>query len=415
MGKTDLQPIPSASSRALDIKQAGCRNSPDANGKYRIDCIVGTRPNFVKIAPIMRALKKRSQLSTRLIHTGQHYDVAMSGVFFEELAIPQPDINLEIGPGTLTEQSAQIMLRLEPVFSGRRPDLVVVVGDVNSTAAATYVASQLRIPIAHIEAGLRSFDLEMPEEINRLLTDRLATLLFTTEYAATANLIKEGIANDRIKFVGNVMIDTLYHCLRRAVPADQSFRTMAAGETFVAAAARGFGLITLHRPSNVDNPARLAQHLHAAREIAQNVPLVFPLHPRTRSRIIQAGLDHLLIHERILTTEPLGYLSMLGLMRAAKFVITDSGGVQEETTALGVPCLTVRASTERPVTVTCGTNTLIPASSAALTAAVATILKSGGKRGDIPPLWDGCTAERIAEEIESFLTGSVPASAACAA
>ena len=404
-----------ALSHGLAIQQAGCRNAPSANAKYRIDCIVGTRPNFVKIAPIMRALKTRSQLSTRLIHTGQHYDPAMSGVFFEELAIPQPDMNLVIGPGTLTEQSAQIMLRLESVFSDRRPDLVVVVGDVNSTAAATYVASQLRIPIAHIEAGLRSFDLEMPEEINRLLTDRLATLLFTTEYAATANLIKEGIANDRIKFVGNVMIDTLYHCLRRAVPARQSFRTMAAGETFVAAAARGFGLITLHRPSNVDNPARLAQHLHSAREIAQHVPLVFPLHPRTGSRIIQAGLDHLLIHERILTTEPLGYLSMLGLMRAAKFVITDSGGVQEETTALGVPCLTVRASTERPITVTCGTNTLIPASSAALTAAVATILKSGGKRGNIPPLWDGCTAERIAEEIESFLTGSVPASAACAA
>lgn len=413
MAAMDLRTSIQTASRTPGQKQP--KGLEACSASYQIDCIIGARPNFVKIAPIMRALNRRKGLRTRLIHTGQHYDVAMSRVFFEELAIPVPDINLDVGSGTSTAQTAQIMLHLETVFGIQRPDLVVVVGDVTSTAAATYVASQLRIPIAHVEAGLRSFDRDMPEEINRVLTDRLADLLFTTEYSATVNLINEGIAPERIKFVGNVMIDTLNHCLPSALPARQSLEAFEAGPDFIAKAARAFGLITLHRPSNVDDVDRLQQLLLAVRELAQNVSLVFPLHPRTRTRIMDAGLKHLLLHDNILTTPALSYLRMLGFMREAKFVITDSGGVQEETTALGVPCLTVRDTTERPVTVTCGTNTLIHPSPNSFARSVESILEGGGKRGRIPPLWDGCAAERIAAGIETFVSDAASASTARAA
>jgi UDP-N-acetylglucosamine 2-epimerase (non-hydrolysing) len=370
----------------------------------QVDCIVGARPNFVKIAPIMRALGSRDGITTRLIHTGQHYDLTMNAVFFEELAIPTPNINLEVGSGTNTEQTARIMTAIEPVFLKSRPDLVLVVGDVNSTLAASLVAAKLNIPIAHVEAGLRSFDRTMPEEINRLVTDRLADLLLTTERSAIDNLVREGVAPEHVHFVGNVMIDTLFFCLDRAVPAEATFSEMGASPGLIAAAKeRGFGFVTLHRPSNVDDPATLKGLIEALVRISRDLSLVFPLHPRTKAVILAAGLQKLLDEAPILVTPPLSYLRALGLMRDAKLAITDSGGVQEETTALGVPCLTARENTERPTTIDQGTNTLVGSTPGALIAAVDHILKTGGKKGRIPELWDGKSAVRIAEQIAAFL------------
>jgi UDP-N-acetylglucosamine 2-epimerase (non-hydrolysing) len=371
-----------------------------------IDCIVGARPNFVKIAPIMRAISARDGLLPRLIHTGQHYDVAMNAVFFEELGIPIPDINLEVGSGTGTQQTARIMLGLEPVLLNRSPDLLVVVGDVNSTVAAALVAAKLRIQIAHVEAGLRSRDRSMPEEINRLVTDRLSDLLFTTEHSAVENLIREGVSPRRIVFVGNVMIDTLHACLTRATPARKTLAEIGAPSVVVENLSKdGFAFVTLHRPSNVDDPNKLESLIETLAKIARKVPLVFPLHPRTRAMISNAGLGNLLRSSSIIVAPPLSYLRAIGLMREARFVITDSGGVQEETTALGTPCLTVRENTERPITIEQGTNVLVGTSLDALAAAVDDILENGGKKGRVPPLWDGRAAERIAAEIESFLCG----------
>jgi UDP-N-acetylglucosamine 2-epimerase (non-hydrolysing) len=371
---------------------------------HQVDCIVGARPNFVKIAPIMRALGSRDDIMTRLIHTGQHYDLTMNAVFFEELAIPTPNINLEVGSGTNTEQTARIMTAIEPVFLQSRPRLVLVVGDVNSTVAAALVAAKLNIPVAHVEAGLRSFDRTMPEEINRLVTDRLADLLLTTERSAIDNLVREGVEPERIHFVGNVMIDTLFFCLDRAVPAEATLSEMGASTGLIAAAKeRGFGFVTLHRPSNVDDPATLKGLIEALVSISRDLSLVFPLHPRTKAVILAAGLQKLLDEASILVTPPLSYLRALGLMRGAKLAITDSGGVQEETTALGVPCLTVRENTERPITIEQGTNTLVGSTPDTLVAAVGNILKTGGKRGRIPELWDGKSAFRIADEIAAFL------------
>ncbi len=369
-----------------------------------VDCIVGARPNFVKIAPIIRALREQDGLVVRLIHTGQHYDITMNAVFFEELDIPGADINLEVGSGTGTEQTARIMLGLEPVLVARRPDLVLVVGDVNSTLAAALVAAKLNIPIAHVEAGLRSFDRTMPEEINRLVTDRLADLLFVTERRGIDNLIKEGLHPERVKFVGNVMIDTVYACLDRAVPAPKTLAEVGANADFINAAMEtGFGFVTLHRPSNVDDPVKLKLLVEALVEVARKIRLVFPLHPRTRAKIVNAGLDRLHSESGIVTTSPLSYLRALGLMREAKLAITDSGGVQEETTALGVPCLTVRDNTERPATLEEGTNLLVGTSPAALMPAVEDIIATGGKTGRIPALWDGKAAIRIAQHVRAFL------------
>jgi len=369
-----------------------------------VDCIVGARPNFVKIAPIIRALREQDGLVVRLIHTGQHYDITMNAVFFEELDIPGADINLEVGSGTGTEQTARIMLGLEPVLVARRPDLVLVVGDVNSTMAAALVAAKLNIPIAHVEAGLRSFDRTMPEEINRLVTDRLADLLFVTERRGIDNLIKEGLHPERVKFVGNVMIDTVYACLDRAVPAPKTLAEVGANADFINAAMEtGFGFVTLHRPSNVDDPVKLKLLVEALVEVARKIRLVFPLHPRTRAKIVNAGLDRLHSESGIVTTSPLSYLRALGLMREAKLAITDSGGVQEETTALGVPCLTVRDNTERPATLEEGTNLLVGTSPAALMPAVEDIIATGGKTGRIPALWDGKAAIRIAQHVRAFL------------
>ena len=376
---------------------------------YRVDCIVGARPNFVKIAPIMRALAARPRLLPRLIHTGQHYDFVMNAVFFEELGIPAPDVNLEIGSGTNTEQTARIMLALEPVFLAARPDLLIVVGDVNSTLAATLVASKLLIPVAHVEAGLRSFDRSMPEEVNRLVTDRLSDLMFATESSAVENLARENVAPEQITFVGNVMIDTLFACLDRAIAPQQTFAEMGASASFARMAQmQGFGFVTLHRPSNVDDPAQLKALLAALAEISKRLPLVFPIHPRTRAMIAKAGAADILESANIATSPPLSYLRAIGLMRAARLVVTDSGGMQEETTALGVPCLTVRENTERPTTIDEGTNTLVGTDPAALLKAVDDILAHGGKSGRIPHRWDGKASLRIADAVESFLAARSP-------
>jgi UDP-N-acetylglucosamine 2-epimerase (non-hydrolysing) len=370
---------------------------------WAIDCVAGARPNFVKIAPILRALKARGSFAPRLIHTGQHYDVAMNAVFFEELAIPEPDINLEVGSGSHAWQTSRIMLGLEEVFSANRPDMIVVVGDVNSTLAASLVASKLLIPVAHVEAGLRSNDRTMPEEINRLVTDRLSDVLITTERDAAQNLLREGAAPQQIHFAGNVMIDTLFACLSRAVPAQTAMAENGANRAFLAASQSGFGFVTLHRPSNVDDPATLAGLLRALADVSRDLPLIFAMHPRTKAIVAANGLQAVLDGAQILVTPPLSYLRSLGLMRAAKLAITDSGGVQEETTALGVPCLTVRENTERPITISEGTNNLIGTSPDALRRGVWEVLATGGKRGRVPEFWDGKAAERIALHLEGFL------------
>lgn len=346
-------------------------------GAPRIDCVAGARPNFVKIAPILRALPAAG-LATRLIHTGQHYDRAMSEVFFAELGIPAPDINLGVGSGSGTTQTAQIMIGLEKVFAEARPDMLLVVGDVNSTLAAALVAAKLLIPTVHVEAGLRSGDWTMPEEVNRVVTDRLSSLLLTTELEAEARLVAEGIARDRIHFVGNVMIDSLVAAVPRAPLAEAIFRDHGATGAFLERAADGFGFATLHRPSNVDDPRRLAGLVEVLAEIADRTPLIFAVHPRTQARIAEHGLGDGLAVPGILTTPPLPYLQAVGVMKAARFVVTDSGGVQEETTALGVPCLTVRDTTERPVTIAEGTNTLVGLSNDALKGAIDDVLKTGG-------------------------------------
>jgi UDP-N-acetylglucosamine 2-epimerase (non-hydrolysing) len=376
---------------------------------WRVDCVVGARPNFVKIAPIMRAFRALPEFSVRLIHTGQHYDVAMNAVFFQELQIPAPDINLEIGSGSNTEQTARVMLALEPVFGAYRPDILVVVGDVNSTMAAALVAAKVLIPVAHVEAGMRSNDRTMPEEINRIVTDHLSDLLLTSERDAAANLIREGAEPSKIHFVGNVMIDTLYTCLGRAVPSTNTLAASGASQHFLLAAdEHGYGFVTLHRPSNVDNTATLLGLIEALVSISKRLPLVFAMHPRTRSTAAYGELLPRLTTDRILTTEPLGYLSSLGLMQKARLVITDSGGIQEETTALGVPCLTVRENTERPITVSEGTNTLVGTSPEALVRAVQTTLATGGKRGRVPERWDGKTAERVVARIRDELARRGP-------
>ena len=371
--------------------------------RWRVDCVVGARPNFVKIAPILRALTDRGGFAVRLIHTGQHYDVAMNAVFFDELAIPEPDINLEVGSGTQTEQTARIMLGIEGVFLRDRPDLLVVVGDVNSTVAAALVAAKLRIPVAHVEAGLRSHDRGMPEEINRLVTDRLSDLLLTTEREAGGQLIREGVAPAQIHFVGNVMIDTLRACLDRARPAAETLAEHGASPAFAAAARNGLGFVTLHRPSNVDDPIQFRGLLEALAAISHELPLVFAMHPRTKARLSSYDLAGIVAGSRILVTPPLSYLQTLGLMREARLVITDSGGLQEETTALGVPCLTVRDTTERPITIAEGTNTLVGSAPQALRRAASEALGGGGKRGRIPELWDGQAAVRIVDHVQAFL------------
>ena len=369
-------------------------------------CVVGARPNFMKIAPIMAAFRD-SSLRALLLHTGQHYDVIMNQQFFDQLGIPTPDIALEVGSGSHAVQTAEIMKRFEPVLDEHQPDAVLVVGDVNSTVACALVAAKKNIAVIHVEAGLRSFDRAMPEEINRILTDQLSDLLFTTERDALANIMREGIDPQRVCFVGNVMIDTLLNSLKQAVPARQTLEVADSG--FAAAAmADGYGLLTLHRPANVDDPEVLRLLLAEMTAISAELPLVFPVHPRTAAKIKAFGLDDFWTDSRILQLPPQGYLENLGLMAKARLVLTDSGGIQEETTALGVPCLTLRDNTERPITVTQGTNTIVGRDPERIRAAVRDTLDSGGKTGQRPEFWDGHSGERIVKAIDQWLSARNP-------
>jgi UDP-N-acetylglucosamine 2-epimerase (non-hydrolysing) len=367
---------------------------PRTRRGVRLLLVAGARPNFMKIAPLLRELRTREGLSATLVHTGQHYDSAMSGRFFQDLGIPRPDVNLEVGSGSHAVQTAEVLRRIEPVLLDVQPDAVVVVGDVNSTLAATLAAVKLGIPVAHVEAGLRSFDRSMPEEVNRVLTDAVSSWLFTTEPVAEENLRREGVPARRIHFVGNVMIDTLKQHLDRARDLDTLERlTLEPG---------GYAVLTLHRPSNVDDPAKLRALFELLEEIHEEVPVVFPVHPRTRAAI---GA-HLGGREpRLRNLDPLGYLEFLRLMADARLVLTDSGGIQEETTALGVPCLTLRANTERPVTVTQGTNRLVGSEPGLIRVEVRKILEGDAPRGGIPDRWDGRAAVRIVDVLETDLGG----------
>ena len=352
--------------------------------------VVGARPNFMKIAPIVAEIGRRpAEFEQVLVHTGQHYDEAMSDAFFDDLGIPRPDVNLEVGSGTHAEQTARIMLAFEPVILEHRPDWVVVVGDVNSTIAATLVATKLGVRVAHVEAGLRSRDRRMPEEINRLATDALADLLLTPSRDADANLAAEGVPPEKIVFVGNVMIDTLLEHRERARRSDALERLGVEPGAYAA--------LTLHRPSNVDDCATLAGIAGALERVAERLPIVFPIHPRTRARMAEFGLE---LSSRIRVVDPLGYLDFLRLYSESRLVLTDSGGIQEETTALGVPCLTLRENTERPVTVTEGTNQVVGTDPARIVTAAFDVLDGrAALAGRVPEFWDGRAAVRIVDAL----------------
>lgn len=356
----------------------------------KIICVCGARPNFMKIAPIMAALKQSARFETMLVHTGQHYDEKMSRLFFEELGIPKPDVNLEVGSGSHAVQTAEVMKRFEPLVLQFRPDYVLVVGDVNSTIACGLVAVKLGVKLIHVEAGLRSFDRSMPEEINRVLTDSISDLLFVSEPSGVENLKKEGLDPQKIHFVGNVMIDTLL-ANRSKAEASQILSQLGISP-------RQYGVVTLHRPSNVDSLAGLQQIIEAFEQIQNELELVFPIHPRTRK-----NLEGTVLHGRVEVMkglrliEPMGYLDFLKLTANAALVITDSGGIQEETTILGVPCLTLRNNTERPVTITEGTNRLVRVHASDIVRQFQQLKDCGfDVRGKTPKLWDGQAAQRIA-------------------
>jgi UDP-N-acetylglucosamine 2-epimerase (non-hydrolysing) len=360
--------------------------------RLKVMNIVGARPNFMKIAPLMRVMQQRAEeIDALLVHTGQHYDAAMSETFFQQLGIPQPDINLEVGSASHAVQTAKVMLAFEPVVLAQRPDWVVVVGDVNSTLACTVVCSKLGIRVAHVEAGLRSFDRQMPEEINRIVTDALADLLLTPSADADENLRREGVPDPKIRCVGNVMIDTLYQHLPQAAQ-----RPIL---TTLRLTAKQYGVITLHRPANVDDPKVLGGLLDALTETARTLPCIFPVHPRTRERLQQFGLLARLESTAITLIDPLSYLDFLQLYSNARLVLTDSGGIQEETSALGIACLTLRENTERPITVTLGTNQVVGTNPAKIIQAANEVLSGKNNEKKKIPLWDGQTAERIVEEL----------------
>ena len=366
-------------------------------------CVVGARPNFMKMAPILRALANHvPPLPALLLHTGQHYDASMSDKLFADLRLPHPDINLEVGSGSHAAQTADVMKRFEPALDQHKPSCVLVVGDVNSTLACTLVAVKKGVPVVHVEAGLRSYDRKMPEEINRVLTDQVADRLYTTERSALANLTREGVDANRVCFVGNVMIDSLLSNRDKARPAAATLREHGLDERLLQGP-QGYGVVTLHRPSNVDDPETLRSLLGVLAEIAAGLPLVFALHPRTRANIDRFGLAATLDPTRMAMLPPQGYLEMLGLLMGATAVLTDSGGLQEETTALGVPCLTLRENTERPITVEQGTNTMVGRDLQAIRHGVAEILAGRGKRGRVPEYWDGHAAERIAADLHRWL------------
>ncbi|HLK36476.1 MAG TPA: UDP-N-acetylglucosamine 2-epimerase (non-hydrolyzing) [Polyangiaceae bacterium] len=363
-----------------------------------ITLVAGTRPNFMKVAPVWRALSAR-RAPTRLLHTGQHFDTSMSEVFFRDLGMPEPDVRLTAGGGTQAEQTAAVLVGIERELAARRPDAVVVVGDVTSTMAAALAAAKAGVPVVHVEAGLRSRDWTMPEEINRVVTDRLADLLLTTSRDADANLATEGVDPSRVRFVGNVMIDSLHWARSRPTDALERFGLESGG----------YALATLHRPANVDTRDALAATLDALGAIAARLPLLFPVHPRTVARAEALGLaERLRSTPRLRAIEPLGYNDFVTLMSAARLVATDSGGIQEETTALGIPCLTMRQGTERPITVTQGTNVIVGLDRDKIATAVDDVLGGRARRGTVPEGWDGRAAERVADAVERLLAGDPP-------
>lgn len=355
----------------------------------KVACVVGARPNFMKIGPVIEALRAHDTLEPVLVHTGQHYDEVMSKVFFEDLELPEPDVYLGVGSGTHSQQTAKVMVEFETWAKDVRPDYIVVVGDVNSTLACSLVAAKEGIRLGHVESGLRSWDREMPEEINRLVTDSIANELFTSCADAEPNLLREGVDPGQIHFVGNVMIDSLIKHRKKAKDS-RVLDTLGLEK-------KGYTLVTLHRPSNVDVPEVFKGILGALGTLSGDKPVIFPVHPRTRTRIDEFGLGELLrSHPDLRLVDPLGYLDFLKLMENAALLVTDSGGIQEETTFLGVPCLTVRLNTERPVTLTEGTNTLVGVDPEKLVSAGLDALRNGGKTGTVPELWDGHSGERIA-------------------
>ena len=365
-------------------------------------CVVGARPNYMKMAPILRAFDEHvPTIPWVLVHTGQHYDHAMNERLFSGLRLPTPHHNLEVGSGTHAVQTAEIMKRFEPLVDEVKPSCVLVVGDVNSTLACALVAVKKHVPVIHVEAGLRSGDRAMPEEINRILVDRISDRLYTTERSALGNLTGEGVDASWVHFAGNVMIDSLLSSRALAVP---PAKTLAEHDIDPALIADGrYGVVTLHRPSNVDDPEQLKRLAAMLTQAAARLPLLFAIHPRTRGNLEKFGLGALLDNPRIALLPPVGYLEMLGLMSGATVMITDSGGLQEETTALSVPCLTLRENTERPITVEQGTNTVIGADEALFVRSLDDILATGGKRGRVPEYWDGNAAQRIAADLRDWL------------
>ncbi len=377
--------------------------------KFRIFDVVGARPNFMKIAPVLAEMRRHPEIAPFLVHTGQHYDYQMSQVFFEQLAVPEPDFNLEVGSGSHHKQTAEVMNRFGELVERERPDLIVVVGDVNSTVACSLVAAKERIPLGHIEAGLRSFDRNMPEEVNRVVTDSVSDLLFTTEKSGEINLRREGVPPEKIFFVGNVMIDSLLLGLEAARKSPLVRKLgLSRGE---------YAVVTLHRPSNVDDPGQLRGILSVLAEIGNRIPVLFPVHPRTAARISEAGINTMkswdgtsaLPSPGLWTMPPASYLDFIGMVEGAAMVITDSGGIQEETCYLGVPCLTLRANTERPSTLDCGTNKLVGTSPEDLRREAGALLDhatSGKKRvagHAVPELWDGHASQRIVEILLKYL------------
>ena len=353
--------------------------------------VVGARPNFMKAAPLMREFARRRCIETLLVHTGQHYDENMSKVFFEELELPEPHIYLGVGSGSHAQQTARVMVEFEGVLAEHRADLVIVVGDVNSTLACSIVSAKMHVPIAHVEAGLRSFDLRMPEEINRMVTDVLARLCLTTCRGADENLRREGVGEERIFFVGNTMIDSLLFYLERAEHSDVLSR--------LGLEEKGYALVTLHRPSNVDDPEDLRGLIEVLARLGERLPVVFPVHPRTRC-MLESADPPLAVADGLRLVEPVGYLDFVKTMRHARIVVTDSGGIQEETTVLGVPCVTVRENTERPITIELGTNVLAGTDPRRVEEAIFQTLDGPQREHSIPPLWDGAAAGRIADVLE---------------
>jgi UDP-N-acetylglucosamine 2-epimerase (non-hydrolysing) len=370
-----------------------------------VDLVAGARPNFIKLAPVVRAIRDRGRLAARVVHTGQHYDPAMSQVFFDQLRIPAPDVHLDVGSGSHGAQTARILERYESCLLAARPEATIVFGDVNSTAACALAAAKLQVPVAHVEAGLRSFDRSMPEEINRVVTDALADLLLVSEPSGVENLAREGVPPARVRLVGNVMVDTLL----AEIGAARALRVASA----MGLEPRGYGLVTMHRPSNVDEPATLARVVWLLAELGRELPLVFPMHPRTRAAADAAGLGALsALSPGLRVIEPLSYRENLGLMAEARLVLTDSGGMQEETSVLDIPCLTLRENTERPITITSGTSRLVGNDAGRIRRAFSDVLDGKWPASKGIPLWDGHAGPRVAAALEDWLLGRGPEASA---